>query len=62
MLIAAGLQILAMLYYLASFVPGGQRGLVVLLRTASQLACTMLLPVRMCLKQGLRAFLRTLLG
>lgn len=59
---AAALQILAMLYYLASFVPGGQRGLVVLLRTASQLACTMLLPLRLCLKQAARALLKALLG
>jgi len=51
---AAALQILSMLYYLSSFVPGGSSGLALLLRTAYQVIYTLLLPVRMCCKQALR--------
>ena len=52
---AAALQILAMLYYLSTFVPGGSTGLMVLLKTGSQVVYTLLLPVRLCCRQAFRS-------
>lgn len=57
---AAVLQVFAMLYYLSSFVPGGTNGLIVLLKTGSQIVYTMLLPVRICCRQGIRSAAKSL--
>jgi len=54
---AAALQIVAMLFYLSTFVPGGSTGLMLLLRTGGQVTYTLLLPVRVCCRQALRRVL-----
>lgn len=42
---AGALQILCMLYYLASFIPGGTQGVIVLIRTTSAVAVTLARPI-----------------
>ena len=59
---AAALQILAMLYYLSTFVPGGSTGLVLLLKTTYQVVYTLLLPVRVCCKQAIRTAAKTIMS
>ena len=61
-ILAGALQILAILYYLSSFVPGGSTGLVILLKTGSQVIYTLLLPVRVCLRSAVRSIAKSLLG
>lgn len=40
-----GLQVFCLLYYLASFIPGGRTGLLVLVKTAFMIVKTMLTPL-----------------
>ena len=42
---AGALQILCMLYYFASFIPGGTQGVIVLIRTTSAVAVTLARPI-----------------
>ena len=49
---AGGLETVAILYYLSSFVPGGTTGLYVLLRSAYTVVYTFLTPCRLYLKSS----------
>ena len=44
-LFAGGVQLLCMLYYLASFIPGGTQGVIILVRTASVVLVTATKPI-----------------
>jgi hypothetical protein len=50
---AGGVQVLSILYYLASFVPGGSSGLRLLLRSAYVVLCTCLTPCKMYARAGM---------
>jgi hypothetical protein len=56
-LIAAGLQILSLLWYLSSYIPGGTVGLKVLLRTAYTLISTAMKPCIFLCKRTLNTFI-----
>lgn len=52
------IQCLCMLYYLSSFVPGGQKGLTVLLKTGLMLVKTAMAPCIYVTKKTLKAFIK----
>lgn len=57
---AGGIQILCMLYYLASFVPGGSKGLMVLLKMAYAVLKTALTPCLFVAKKAIGTCFRNL--
>jgi hypothetical protein len=61
-IIFGGLQVLCMLWYLSSFVPGGPRGLQVLLKMGYALAKTALTPCIFCARKSIQSFLRTVMS
>jgi hypothetical protein len=57
---AGGIQMLCMLYYLASFIPGGTQGVLVLVRTAYAVALAAASPVYYVVKSAVIALLSRL--
>jgi len=61
LVLACGIaQVFCILFYLSTFIPGGQKGLLVLLRAGYSVLHTALTPVRMCLRASLASFFRTI--
>jgi hypothetical protein len=56
--LAGALQMLSMLYYLSSFIPGGTKGLSVLLKTGFMLVKTAMSPCIYMTKKTLKAFFK----
>jgi hypothetical protein len=54
---AGAVQMIVMLYYLASFIPGGTQGVIVLVRTASTVLVTAAKPIFHCTKSAILAIL-----
>eukprot|EP01038_Epipyxis_sp_PR26KG_P015645 gene15645-21152_t len=58
-LFAGIFQVMCLLYYLASFIPGGSRGLTILLKTCYLVVSTAMKPCIFIVKRTTRSFIRT---
>lgn len=61
-LFAGGVQLLCMAFYLASFIPGGSRGLIVLLKMGYAVLSTAMKPCVFVVKKSIASLLRTVMS
>jgi Got1/Sft2-like family len=61
-LFAGGVQLLCMAFYLASFIPGGSRGLIVLLKMGYAVLSTAMKPCVFVIKKSMASLLRTVMS
>lgn len=59
---AGGIQMLCMAFYLASFIPGGSRGLMVLMQMGYAVLRTTMTPCIFVVKKGVATFIRTVMS